>query len=178
MIRKLLLALCAAGAIGLAAPAAEAAIAFANLYLATPQGRGPAVGSAIFTDSGEGAKIRLSLHGLPPGQHGFHVHDHGSCDPTMKDGQPVMAGAAGGHYDPGLTGKHQGPAGMGHMGDLPILTVAADGSDGETLTAPRLSDVNALRGRSLMIHAGGDNYADAPAPLGGGGPRLACGVIQ
>lgn len=29
-----------------------------------------------------------------------------------------------------------------------------------------------------MIHAGGDNYADQPAPLGGGGPRLACGVIE
>jgi Cu-Zn family superoxide dismutase len=28
-----------------------------------------------------------------------------------------------------------------------------------------------------MIHAGGDNYADQPAPLGGGGARIACGVI-
>ena len=25
-----------------------------------------------------------------------------------------------------------------------------------------------LDGRSLMIHAGGDNHSDAPAPLGGG----------
>jgi Cu-Zn family superoxide dismutase len=29
-----------------------------------------------------------------------------------------------------------------------------------------------------MIHAGGDNYADAPAPLGGGGPRIVCGLIE
>jgi len=29
-----------------------------------------------------------------------------------------------------------------------------------------------------MIHAGGDNYADQPAPLGGGGARVACGVIK
>jgi hypothetical protein len=28
-----------------------------------------------------------------------------------------------------------------------------------------------------MIHEGGDNYADAPKPLGGGGARIACGVI-
>jgi superoxide dismutase, Cu-Zn family len=28
-----------------------------------------------------------------------------------------------------------------------------------------------------MIHAGGDNYADQPQPLGGGGARIACGVI-
>jgi len=28
-----------------------------------------------------------------------------------------------------------------------------------------------------MIHAGGDNYTDEPA-LGGGGARVACGVIN
>ncbi|MBV8452160.1 MAG: superoxide dismutase, partial [Deltaproteobacteria bacterium] len=27
-------------------------------------------------------------------------------------------------------------------------------------------------------HAGGDNYSDTPLPLGGGGARLACGVIR
>ena len=43
--------------------------------------------------------------------------------------------------------------------------------------APRLKMAD-LKGRALMIHAGGDNYADQPAPLGGGGVRWACGVIQ
>ena len=38
----------------------------------------------------------------------------------------------------------------------------------------KLSD---LSGRSLMIHAAGDNYSDDPKPLGGGGARIACGVI-
>jgi Cu-Zn family superoxide dismutase len=47
-----------------------------------------------------------------------------------------------------------------------------------TAVAPRIKDVSALKGRALMIHAGGDNYSDAPAPLGGGGARLACGVVQ
>ncbi len=28
-----------------------------------------------------------------------------------------------------------------------------------------------------MIHAGGDNYSDTPEKLGGGGARVACGVI-
>jgi Cu-Zn family superoxide dismutase len=28
-----------------------------------------------------------------------------------------------------------------------------------------------------MIHEGGDNYSDQPKPLGGGGARIACGVI-
>ena len=34
-----------------------------------------------------------------------------------------------------------------------------------------------VSGRALMIHEGGDNYADEPKPLGGGGARIACGVI-
>jgi Cu-Zn family superoxide dismutase len=29
-----------------------------------------------------------------------------------------------------------------------------------------------------MIHAGGDNYSDTPKPLGGGGERIACGVVK
>ena len=28
-----------------------------------------------------------------------------------------------------------------------------------------------------MVHMGGDNHSDHPAPLGGGGARVACDVI-
>jgi Cu-Zn family superoxide dismutase len=42
--------------------------------------------------------------------------------------------------------------------------------------APRLKLID-VRNRALMVHAGGDNHADHPAPLGGGGGRVACGVI-
>ncbi|HDI6039899.1 TPA: superoxide dismutase family protein, partial [Escherichia coli] len=34
-----------------------------------------------------------------------------------------------------------------------------------------------INGRSLMIHIGGDNHHDHPEPLGGGGARIACGII-
>jgi Cu-Zn family superoxide dismutase len=57
------------------------------------------------------------------------------------------------------------------------VTVAADGTVKASLTAPRIKDVTALRGHALMLHAGGDNYTDTP-PLGGGGARLACGVLN
>jgi Cu-Zn family superoxide dismutase len=77
-----------------------------------------------------------------------------------------------------MTKMHMGPAGAGHLGDLPFLTVGSDGTDRETLIAPHIADVAALKGHSVMIHAGGDNYADTPKPLGGGGPRIACGVIE
>ena len=42
---------------------------------------------------------------------------------------------------------------------------------------PRLKKEEEIKGRSLMVHAGGDNHADHPEPLGGGGARVACGVI-
>jgi Cu-Zn family superoxide dismutase len=90
----------------------------------------------------------------------------------------IPGGAAGSHLDPDHTGKHEGPSGAGHLGDLPVLDVQADGTANQTLTAPRLKNVDVLKGRALMIHAGGDNYADAPAQLGGGGGRFACGVIE
>ena len=86
--------------------------------------------------------------------------------------------AASGHFDPANTKKHLGPDAMGgHKGDLPVLKVAADGTATGLLLAPHLKRAG-LAGHALMIHAGGDNYADQPKPLGGGGARIACGVIQ
>ncbi len=42
---------------------------------------------------------------------------------------------------------------------------------------PRLT-AKEIRERSVVIHAGGDNYQDTPKALGGGGKRIACGVIK
>jgi len=122
--------------------------------------------------------FKLNLKGLPPGPHGFHVHENGSCGLTIANGIPVPAGAAGGHWDSGHNAKHEGPLGQGHIGDLPVLEAAADGAAAASLTAPRIKDLEALRGHALVIHAGGDNFSDQPAPLGGGGARIACGVIK
>jgi Cu-Zn family superoxide dismutase len=85
--------------------------------------------------------------------------------------------AAGGHYDPAGSKHHGAPWGDGHLGDLPSLYVDPYGKAVTPVLAPRLKLAD-LKGRSLMIHAGGDNYSDKPAPLGGGGARVACGVIQ
>ncbi|MCD6061548.1 MAG: sodC, partial [Moraxellaceae bacterium] len=52
-----------------------------------------------------------------------------------------------------------------------------DGKAAQPVLAPRLKAKD-LKGRALMVHAGGDNHADHPAPLGGGAGRIACGVIK
>src|SRR5205823_2902234 len=143
-----------------------------------PTGAGDVLGTVTIIDAAGGATIRTALKGLPPGPHGFHIHENGSCQPGTANNQPVPAGAAGGHFDPQKSGRHEGPQGSGHLGDLPVLEAAADGSANHTLSVPRLTDVAGLKGKSVMIHAGGDNYSDQPAPLGGGGARIACGVIE
>ncbi|MFO5591311.1 superoxide dismutase family protein, partial [Klebsiella pneumoniae] len=43
---------------------------------------------------------------------------------------------------------------------------------------PRLKTLAEVKGKALMVHVGGDNMADSPQPLGGGGERFACGVIK
>ncbi|MBU5894338.1 superoxide dismutase family protein, partial [Vibrio cholerae O1] len=82
------------------------------------------------------------LKALPPGERGFHIHAKGSCEPAMKNGTPSAAEAAGGHLDPQSTGKHQGPEGAGHLGDLPVLVVDKEGMAKEAVTAPRLKSLD------------------------------------
>ena len=136
--------------------------------------------TAFDTDNGFlGLKFDLSAD-LPPGGHGLHVHENGSCDAAEKDGQMVPGLGAGGHYDPEGTGKHEGPSGKGHLGDLPVLYVNVD-EDGarpvtHTLVAPRLK-LTDIQGLAIIIHEGTDNFRDEPKPLGGGGARIACGLI-
>jgi superoxide dismutase, Cu-Zn family len=178
MTYRFLAAVAVAAAFGLAAgPALAVPPLHAQMMLATPNGPGAPVGTVTIINSYDGARITVDLHGLPPGQHGFHVHQNPSCAPGLVNGAMAPAGGAGPHFDPEHNDAHMGPMGFGHMGDLPFLTVGADGTDRETLTAPHIRDTFALKGRSLVIHVGGDNYADQPKPLGGGGGRLACGVI-
>ncbi|MEM9243010.1 MAG: superoxide dismutase family protein [Pseudomonadota bacterium] len=147
-----------------------------EMYKTVKKGRGASVGRVVFKDielkngnhTVNGVLITPHLHGLPPGEHGFHVHEIANC---ANDGL-----AAGGHFDPGHTGKHLGPYQEGHLGDLPVLYVNKHGDSTTPVYAPRLQ-VKDILGHSLMIHAGGDNYSDSPEPLGGGGARIACGII-
>lgn len=160
--------------LGLMAPAAMAQLSV-DIHAVSEDGVGDKLGTVTITDSDKGVLLTPELAGLSPGPHGFHLHEHGSCEPSEADGKITPAGAAGGHYDPEETGTHAGPYGDGHLGDLPVLYVKADGSANDPVLAPRL-ELADLQGRALMIHAGGDTYSDEPE-LGGGGGRIACGVV-
>ncbi len=162
--------LCTASA--LAAPPMSA-----TMMAVSATGTGAALGTVTIEETPYGVVFTPALTGLEPGIHGFHVHEKGSCAPDMKDGKAVAALAAGGHYDPDNTKQHGLPWGTGHRGDLPALVVDAKGEARMPVLAPRLK-LAELSGKALMIHAGGDNHADHPMPLGGGGARMACAVLK
>jgi len=169
-------ALGAALAIAMSATA-EAREVSVKVHKIDDRGVGEEIGKIYFKDGPKGLVVSPRVHKLPPGAHGFHIHEAKGCEPKAgPDGKPVPGLSAGGHYDPDKTTKHMGPDGQGHKGDLPALTVAADGTTSGSLVASRLK-VDDLKGKSLIIHGGGDNYADQPAPLGGGGARIACATF-
>lgn len=160
------------------ATGAQAASEKVEMNLVTSQGIGQSIGSITITETDKGLEFSPDLKALPPGEHGFHVHAKGSCQPAMKDGKATAAQSAGGHLDPKNTGKHEGPEGAGHLGDLPALVVNNDGKATDAVIAPRLKSLDEVKDKALMIHVGGDNMSDQPKPLGGGGERYACGVIN
>ncbi len=136
-------------------------------------GVGASIGTVTLSDGPNGLVIQPNLKQLAPGEHGFHVHANSDCGAANN----AAGMAAGGHFDPAKSEKHLGPKAAGHLGDLPALVVGTDGTATQSMAAGRLK-VADVKGRALMIHAGGDNYSDEPKPLGGGGARVACGVIK
>jgi Cu-Zn family superoxide dismutase len=163
------------GALTLATLPARAEGAAITINAITPDGIGAEIGTATVMDGNDGAVFTLDVKGLSAGEHGVHVHEKGDCSAGEKDGKKVAGLSAGPHFDPHKTGKHAGPAGEGHLGDLPKLVVEGAATKA-TLVAPKvkLSDIT---GRALIIHEAGDTYTDTPE-LGGGKSRIACGVIK
>ncbi len=148
-----------------------------TLHKVNKKGEGKEVGTVTLSETVYGVVFTPELTGLSAGLHGFHVHENPSCEPQEKDGKVVPAGAAGSHLDPEKKSSHGAPWGDGHLGDLPALYVDADGKATHPVLAPRLKLAD-VAGHALMVHESGDNYSDDPKPLGGGGGRMACGVIK
>jgi Cu-Zn family superoxide dismutase len=161
------------------APAVAAAAPPVTLEAAIYDVAGHRVGFARFVGVDGGTQITVISQGLPPGMHGVHIHEFGSCYPSYDTkGAPTPFGGAGGHYDPFMTGMHKGPDGGGHAGDLPMLQVNPDGSGMVAFYAANLhvTGPNSLLGKAIIVHANADDYTDTP-PNGGSGTRIACGAI-
>jgi Cu-Zn family superoxide dismutase len=137
--------------------------------------KGKVVGNIALTAGESGIAMNAKFAGLPPGVHGFHIHDKGICKGDFA--------TAGGHFNPGHT-KHGilNDAGR-HAGDLPNLDVPASGAvnldlflTGVSLTPGSPINLNDTDGASFVVHAGPDDYKSDPS--GNSGGRIACGVVK
>jgi superoxide dismutase, Cu-Zn family len=136
--------------------------------------KGQDVGSVSLIQTQAGVLLQLSLKGVPAGEHAFHIHAVGKCEPPGFD-------SAGGHFNP--ANMHHGiMSGPGHAGDMPNLHIPADGAlDLEVLNAAVTLDKDKPNsvfhpgGTAVVIHAGKDDYTSDPA--GNAGGRIICGVI-
>lgn len=153
-------------------PLAVSAAPAAHAELKDAQGR--TVGQAMFEETTEGVRVVLDAKNLPPGPHGFHVHETGKCDaPDFK--------TAGAHFNPGKKQHgHQNPKGP-HAGDLPNLEVSADGTGRASAVAAGATlgqgPTSLLKdgGTALVVHAKPDDGKTDPA--GNAGARIACGIV-
>ncbi|MFO7277157.1 MAG: superoxide dismutase family protein [Pseudomonadota bacterium] len=138
--------------------------------------KGERIGTATLSQAANGVLIALDVKGLPPGEHAFHVHGTGRCEP--KTGFK----SAGDHYAP--RGRQHGfHAARGpHAGDMPNVFVQQDGTlrahvlnTGVTLDSGTGSLFDS-DGSALVIHGGADDYRSQPS--GNAGDRIACAVVE
>jgi Cu-Zn family superoxide dismutase len=135
------------------------------------------LGTVSFSETKSGTlRVVVEMTGLPPGPHGFHIHEKGACDAASK------FETAGAHY--AGDGKEHGVDHEGgpHAGDLPNVNVGQDG----VLKAEFFTDRLSIRegdnplldedGSAVMLHADADDYSSQPS--GNSGDRIVCGLVQ
>jgi len=135
---------------------------------------GKDVGTVDLIQTPHGVLLKLSLKGIPAGEHAFHVHAVGKCEPPFT--------SAGGHFNPGGRKHGMEAADGAHAGDMPNLHVPGSGELVVEVANPAVSLVKGqpnsvfdADGSAIVIHAGADDYKTDPA--GNAGDRIACGVI-
>lgn len=158
-------------ALAACAPAMQGGAAASESVLRNAQGQ--SVGTLRVEPVSQGTRVTLRVTGMPPGTHGAHLHAVGRCD------APEFT-SAGSHWNP--TSRQHGlrnPQGA-HLGDLPNLVVAANGTGTLTATVPvpyvpGAGSMLDPDGTALVVHAAADDQVTDPS--GNSGARIACAVV-
>jgi Cu-Zn family superoxide dismutase len=156
-------------------PAPQKPAPTATAALKTSDGKD--AGAATFWTGPRGVVVRLTGQGWPAGWHAIHFHAKGDCSDAKFE-------AAGGHINHAESKIPHGllnPEGP-DFGDLPNVYAAADGSvnaevfwSANSARADAKVDLLDADGSALVVHANEDDHVSQP--IGGAGPRIACGVI-
>jgi Cu-Zn family superoxide dismutase len=135
---------------------------------------GKDVGNVVLTQTPHGVLLKMTLKGIPAGEHAFHVHAVGKCEAPFT--------SAGGHFNPASKKHGMTVAEGSHAGDMPNLHIPASGelmievaNGAITLAKGQPNSVFDADGSAIIIHAGADDYKTDPT--GNAGDRIACGVI-
>ena len=134
-------------------------------------------GSIIFRENHKDkcVDITISLKGIKPGLHGFHVHEFGDLREGCK--------SACAHYNP-FNKSHGGPNDKErHVGDLGNIKANNKGIV-KTKMCDKLIKLRgkySIIGRSIVIHEDEDDLGRGGYPdsltTGHAGSRIACGII-
>jgi Cu-Zn family superoxide dismutase len=130
-----------------------------------------AAGTVNLTQMADGSvRVQVDLTGVPPGVHGFHIHEKGDCGDNGN--------AAGGHYNP-MSTPHAAPdVDPHHAGDFGNVTADASGNVRTTFTTRSITveegHMTAV-GHAIILHANPDDLTTQPS--GTAGARIACGVV-
>jgi Cu-Zn family superoxide dismutase len=130
------------------------------------------MGNASFSLTKTQMTVEAKINNAPPGKHGFHIHEVGSCSDKGN--------AAKGHFNPD-TIKHgflpKDGFTSAHAGDLGNITIASDGTGTLKETVEGLSFTGgkyAIKGLSVILHEKEDDFGQ---PTGNAGGRIGCGII-
>jgi Cu-Zn family superoxide dismutase len=168
------IALCTLGVLALALPAAAQAPEKAHATIMDAKGQ--QIGRATLTETSGGVLIDLEISGLSSGEHGFHIHQTGKCEPNTN------FESASGHF--ALGGQKHGYFSDGdpHAGDMPNQFVGQDGKLRVQVVNPNVTLEDGegglfdQDGSAIVVHANADDYRSQPS--GQSGARIACGVIE
>lgn len=127
-------------------------------------------GTLKFVQHGENVHITGEIHGLNPGEHGFHVHEYGD----LSDHETGKS--AGGHFNPENQPHGRPTDEKRHVGDLGNITANEDGVAKVDITdhVISLNGPHSIIGRAIIIHVDSDKFTQ---PTGDAGARAAGGVI-
>ena len=147
--------------------ATDAARAVADLRTANGEAAGRATAAAM----NGSVMLTVQVEGLPPGQHGVHVHMTGKCDAPKFE-------SAGAHWNPaGMEHGLEAPKGQ-HAGDMPNLVVEENGRGtlAYELKGATFAGLMDGDGSAMVVHASADDQKTDPS--GNSGDRIACGVFK
>jgi Cu-Zn family superoxide dismutase len=150
---------------------------FETLEVPLVDAEGNAVGLAIFSEYQGETMLQVLAEGLTPGEHGWHLHEFGVCDPAGAE--PFAS--AGEHWNP-TNMPHGAPDGAEHhAGDFGNFTATEDGlvealiSTSDFTLSEGPNSVFDADGTAIILHEGQDDLTTQPS--GNSGARFACGVV-